>query len=360
MNRSLLGLLAVGLTSLAHADINDDLEKLGGTAAEGYLGPVVSTLGSNLNQGWFFEAPKPNLWGIDISARTVVVGTMFGSDQETFSTMTSTTIDEQTADLLAKQIVETNANGLTGAARQAAIDSLYNQLFGKSVNMTIAGPTLLGSTKDEITLTMGSKDSVSVPGNSTKVAVNGRKVGLGVSGAGLGGLPVPGIPLLLPQITLGTLAGTQVALRGSPEVAGFAFFGIGINHNPGFWMEAAQLPFGINSSINGAWTKMTYGDFLEFTAWNAGVTASRQFGFRFLNVAPFVSLGMESSKLEVSYETEFNGADGKPLKVSFESEGENSFRMTMGSKVRLLVLDLGASYTIAKYDGMAIQAGLAF
>jgi hypothetical protein len=167
------------------------------------------------------------------------------------------------------------------------------------------------------------------------VGIEGRKVGLGVNGAGLGGLPVAGIPLLLPQITLGTLAGTQVALRGSPEVAGFSFFGIGINHNPGFWMEKAQLPFGINSSINGAWTKMTYGDFMEFTAWNAGVTASRLFGFRFLNVAPFVSLGMESSKLEVSYETEFNGADGKPLKVSFESEGENSFRMTMGSKVRL-------------------------
>lgn len=360
MNRPLLGLLAVGLTSLAHAGINDDLEKLGGAAAEGYLGPVVSTLGSNLNQGWFFEAPKPNLWGIDISARTVMVGTMFGSDQETFSSRTSTTIDQQTANLLAEEIVKSNAGGLTGPARQAAIDSIYKQLYGRAVEMTIAGPTLLGPTDEEITLTMGSKDSVSVPGSSTKVGVNGRTVGLGVTGAGLGGLPVPGIPLLLPQITLGTLAGTQVALRGTPEVAGFSFFGIGINHNPGFWLEAAQLPFGINSSINGAWTKMSYGDYLEFTAWNAGITASRQFGFRFLNVAPFVSLGMESSKLEVSYETEFNGADGKPLKVGFESEGENSFRMTMGSKVRLLILDLGASYTLAKYDGVALNVGLGF
>ena len=360
MNRSLLGLLAASLASVASADINEDLEKLGGTAAEGYLGPVVSTLGSNLNQGWFFEAPKPDLWGIDMSVRTVIVGTMFGSDQETFSSRTSTSIDEQTANLLAEEIVNSNASGLTGAMRQAAIDSLYAQLYGRAVEMTVAGPTLLGSTKDEITLTMKSGDSVSIPGSSNKVAVDGRSVGLGVGGAGLGGLPVPGIPLLLPQITLGTLAGTQVALRGSPEVGGFSFFGIGINHNPGFWMEAAQLPFGINSSINGAWTKMSYGDFMEFTAWNAGVTASRRFGFRFLNVAPFVSLGMESSKLEVSYETEFNGADGKPLKVGFESEGENSFRMTMGSKVRLLILDIGASYTLAKYDGAALQIGLGF
>lgn len=357
MNRPLLGLLAVGLASLAHAGINEDMEKLGGAAAEGYLGPVVSTLGSNLNQGWFFEAPKPNLWGIDISARTVVVGTMFGSDQETFSTRTSTTIDEQTAELLAEQMVPPS---VTGPARTAAVEAVALQLRGRPVDMTIAGPTLLGSTKDEIKLTMHSEDSVLLPGSSNPVGVDGRTVGLGVSGAGLGGLPVEGIPLLLPQLTLGTLAGTQVALRGTPEVAGFSFFGIGINHNPGFWMEAAQLPFGINSSINGAWTKMSYGDYLEFTAWNAGVTASRQFGFRFLNVAPFVSLGMEASTLKVSYETEFNGADGKPLKVSFESEGENSFRVTMGSKVRLLILDLGASYTIAKYNGMALQAGLGF
>lgn len=360
MNRTLLGLLAASLASAANADINDDLEKLGGTAAEGYLGPVVSTLGSNLNQGWFFEAPKPDLWGIDISARVVMVGTMFGSDQETFSSQTRTTIDEQTANLLAEEIVNSNASGLTGTAREAAIDSLFDQLYGRTVDMNVAGPTLLGSTKDEITLTMRTNDSVSIPGSSNKVAVNGRSVGLGVSGAGLGGLPVPGIPLLLPQITLGTLAGTQVALRGSPEVSGFSFFGIGINHNPGFWLEKAQLPFGINSSINGAWTKMTYGDFLEFTAWNAGITASRRFGFRLLNIAPFVSLGMESSHLEVNYETEFNGADGKPLKVGFESDGENSMRMTMGSKIRLLVLDIGASYTLAKYDGAALQVGLGF
>jgi len=357
MNRNLLGLLAAGLATTASANINDDLEKLGGAAAKGYLGPVVSTLGSNLNQGWFFEAPKPELWGISISARTVIVGTSFGSDQENFSTQSSTTIDEQTANLLAEQIVPSSSNA---SARQAAKDSVIKQLLGKQVDMTIAGPTLLGSTSKEITLTMNSSVRVTVPGQSDTAEIRDRKVGLGVNGAGLGGLPVPGIPLVLPQVTLGTLAGTQLVLRYTPEVAKFSFFGIGVNHNPGFWFEAAQLPMGINSSINGAWTKMEYGDYLEFTAWNAGVTASRQFGFRFLNIAPFVGLGVEGSKLKVSYTTDFKGADGNPLKVGFESEGDNFLRLTAGTKIRLFILDLGGSYTIAKYNSAALNLGLAF
>ena len=246
---------------------------------------------------------------------------------------------------------------LPSNASDAEFKEVVKQLKGKPVTMSIAGPTLIGSEDEEVTLTMASDVPVTVGGVTKNI--NGRQVPLGVSGAGLSGI-TPGVPLVFPQITVGTLAGTQLSIRYCPEIEGFSFFGIGFNHNPGFWTEKAQLPFGINSSVNFAWSKMSYGDFLEFTAWNAGLTASRQFGWRFLNVAPFIGLGVEGSTLDVSYETSFKGADGKPLKVGFSADGDNFLRATVGSKFRLGIIDLAGSYTLAKNNSVAVNLGLGF
>jgi len=116
MNRLFLGLCMAGIASTANADINDDLQKLSTDAAKGYLGPVVSTMGANLNQGWFFEAPKPEFWGINVGIHPVMMGTFFESKDETFSTSSTTQIDEFTAELVAEQMVPANAPG-----REAAV-----------------------------------------------------------------------------------------------------------------------------------------------------------------------------------------------------------------------------------------------
>ncbi len=48
IKKTAFGMLVAGCVP-AMAGINSDLEKLGGAAAEGYLGPIVSTIGSDLN-----------------------------------------------------------------------------------------------------------------------------------------------------------------------------------------------------------------------------------------------------------------------------------------------------------------------
>lgn len=361
MNRSLFGLLAASLTAYASDDIDANLQKLSTEAAKGYLGPVVSTMGANMNQGWFFEAPKPELWGINIGVHPVFMGTFFASKDETFSTSTTTKIDAQTADLLAEQMVPGLSNSASPAektARQAAVESVASALRGRDATITLDGPTAIGSDDDEIMMTV--KGPTSVPVGDTTYSLSSKPIPMGISGVGLSGV-VPGVPLLVPmQLDLGTLAGTNVALRWFPEVEGFSFFGFGVNHNPGFWAEKAQLPWGINSSVNFAWSKLAWGDFMEFSAWNANVMASKRLGFRFLNIAPFVGFGVESSTLKVSYTTDFEDASGKPIKVSFEDEGDNLLRATVGTKLRLLILDIGASYTFAANQSMAMTAGLGF
>lgn len=295
------------------------------------------------------------LWGIDISGKVVVAGTLFDASAERFTASTSTRIDEQTAGLLAEEMVP---EGLTGAARTTAVDALKRELIGIPVEMAIAGPTIIGSDKEEITYTVYSDSVVDVGGQP--MSLDGQSVKLGITGADLAGF-VPGVAVPLPQITLGTLAGTQLVLRGAPSIGDFSFFGFGINHNPGFWFEKAQLPFGINSSVNFAYSSLAYGDYMEFSAWNAGVMASRRFGWRFLHVTPYAALGVEGSSLEVSYETSFNDpSTGKPIKVGFEADGENLYRATVGTNLRLGILDLSGDFTFAKYSGMSVVAGLGF
>lgn len=371
MRKLAIGILVAGCASSAFAGTDDDLQRLGNSAAQGYLKPIVSTLGADMNQGWFREAPKPELWGIDVSAKVVVVGAFFNKDAETFSTSTTSSIDPQTAELIASQVATqigltaatgtTHADTMQNAARAAAIAQVKGQIVGKEFAMSISGPTIIGSDKDEITYNI-SGGSVVVPREGkpdTTIALQGQSAKLGFGGAGLSGF-VPGVPALFPQITIGTVAGTQVAIRYAPSVGDFSFFGIGINHNPGFWTESAQLPLGINSSVAIAYSSLKYGDFMEFSAWNASLLASRRFGWRFLHLTPYVGLGVEGSSLKVSYETSFIGVDGKPLQVEFESEGENLFHATLGSKIRLGVIDLSADYTFAKYSAMSVAFGLGF
>ncbi len=295
------------------------------------------------------------LWSIDISGKLVVTGTFFDASAERFSTSTSTEIDEQTAGLLAEQMVPP---GLTGAARTMAVNAVKAQLVGTPVDMTISGPTIIGPSSEEITYTVSSQDTVDVDGRA--MALEGQSVKLGIAGRDLAGI-LPGVVVPFPQINIGTLAGTQLAIRAAPSFGDFSFFGFGVNHNPGFWFEKAQLPLGINSSVNFAYTSFSYGDYMQFSAWNAGVMASRRFGWRFLHVTPYAALGVEGSSLEVSYETFFNDpSTGKPIKVGFNSEGENLFRTTVGSNFRLGILDLSGDFTFAKYNAMSVVAGLGF
>ncbi len=370
MKKHTLGILLAGIASWAFAGINDDLQKLGTDAAKGYLKPIVSTLGADLNQGWFREAPKPELFGLDISAKVVAAGTMFNSDAEQFSATTTTNIDENVAKLVAAQIVGTSLADT--ALRKAAITQVANQLKGLSMTMTLAGPTIIGPKKksssqdvttapspDEITYTVTSPVKVYNPATHDSTPVGTKTVGMGLGGVGQSKYFI-GVPAAFPQLTIGTLAGTQLAIRYCPTFREFSFFGFGISHNPGFWFDQAQLPLGINSSVTFAYSSFNYGDYMKFSGWNAGLQASRRFGFRFLNFAPYVGVGVEKATLEVSYLTDFNGLDGKPIQVNFSSTGENFYRATAGLNLRLGVIDISGDYTLAKYTSASVGLGLGF
>lgn len=354
---STLSLLVAAIAGIASADtdVNENLEQLAGDAATGYLKPIISSLGSNLNQGWFNQSPRPVKFGIDLATSVYFVGTKFASSADEFSAKTSLYVDQNLANTLGNSIAQKQAkerNISDTAMINASARELAAQLHGKTFNVTVGGPTIIGSDDDHVSYTFGSSDDVPED-------VQGQSAELPVTGLDLAGFV--GMPLVIPQVTVGTVYGTMATLRYLPEAGGFSFWGIGLNHNPGVWREDGNfLPFGINSSVTFAYSSLGFGDYMDFTAWNLGLMASKRVGFRFLNITPYAGLGIERSTLSVSYDTPYLGPDGKAISVSVEESGENLFRMTLGTGLRLGILNFDAGYTIAKYSSANFGLHLAF
>lgn len=356
MKRSALALLS--LAPLGFADLSSSVESLGSDAAKGYTSTITSPIGTTLNHGLFNHAPNPDLWGIDLQVGLNFVGASFSSAKN-YSANTTLTIDPQTAKQAAAALAA--SRGITDAT---VIDNIAGQLVGKSVNVTINGPTATGSTSDKTLLTIQSTDKVTTPAGD--IPLNAAPVDLGVEALDVPGF-LPGIGLPYPQLTVGTLAGTQVGLRGLPigiPAGGYGhvkFWGFGINHNPGFWHDKENfLPLGINSSVNFTYTSLSLGESFEWSGWSAGVMASRKLGLRMLNVTPFVAAGLEGSTLKLAFQTTRGSAGGQPIHISMEQDGDAKAYLQGGLGVRLGIFNFDASGTLSSNPGLALGGYLAF
>lgn len=265
-----------------------------------------------MNAGYFNHSPKPELWGIDLQAGLTFVGSSF-TDTKTFATGGNIALSRSMAGEIATQLVD--ESGIpTGFIRSDAIKAITDSLTGKRVGVRFQGPTAVGSTTETVNMIVTSSPNVTVGAKSYDAT--GRSAGTPISGTGLDGLL--GIPLFYPQFNIGTAAGTQIAFRGFPgslDVEGLgeiSFWGLGINHNPGYWNDKENyLPLGINSSVTATYTSLSIGDNFSWSGWSLGVMASRRVGFRFLNLTPYAGLGMEGSTLELKYQYDA-GVPGVP------------------------------------------------
>lgn len=345
MKSSILIAMFATASACVASDLQSDIQQLTGDAAKGYVAPLTSAIGSDLNLGYFNHAPNPDLWGIDVQAGLIIVGSSF-TDTKTFSAAGNVSVNETMAKELAKQMVA--AQGVVDSTIQAEI---AKQLTGQKVGIQFSGPTSVGSSKEDVMATVTSSATVSAGGKTYNA--NGFSTSTGVSG-----LKIPswfiGIPLFYPQINVGTVAGTQVAFRGFPgklpagDIGDISFWGLGINHNPGFWHEKENyLPLGINSSVTATYTSLAVGDIFSWSGWSLGLLASRKVGFRFLNVTPYAGLGMESSTLELKYQYDAGVPGVPPVDISIEQDGDAFLYLNGGLGLRLGIFnfDLGGKYS---------------
>jgi hypothetical protein len=368
-------LLSISLTNLMAEDLQSLLKGLGQNVAKGYLSPLSNAFGSNINTGWVHRAAPNKFLGLDLEINVITIATPFSSSDKNFSVggtfnyvftaSDATTIANQFDYSSIKAPDDaTGTSTATATLRAQVKNQLIKELQGQNLTykLTIAGPTIIGKKSEYLKVKFDPQDlNVNVGGNNYTVKVNSpveQQVN-NIYGY-LNGLSA--LPFGVPQISLGTVYGTQVTVRGLPSIeidkdlGKFSYFGIGLNHNIDQWIP---LPIPFNLSAGFFTQTMKVGDIFKSNGTTFGIFASKTFGFAFLNVTPYGNLTFENSTTKVNYDLQvLNPATNNTeiIPISFDLSGGNKTKFTIGSAFKIGIINLNVEYGIAKYN--TISAGL--
>lgn len=370
-NLRLIAMATMALFSFSFAqeesELSKTMSKLAGGAIEGFLGPAGSAFGNNLNTGWFHKAPKDKIFGIDLELGIVMAGTFTSDANKTFELNSSFRFSDAQATSIANNLDLST----TPAPFQASVrNEFINQLKQNDVTVRFSGPTFLNGDGSPV-MVIFDPGSVTLTDPSTNQPKSYAVGTFGDTIDGVQGIDLPIVPLPLPQLSLGTVYGTMVTLRGAPidipagDFGKVRFFGFGVQHNLGMWLPIPIVDLAVSYYSTSLSIKATQNakeqELLKTTASGFGLNVSKQLGFGFLNVTPYAGFGIENSKTTIAYDAPLNTAAG-PTTVPFsvEFEGENKSRLTVGMSIRLLIININADYNIGKTNSASAGVFVAF
>lgn len=326
------------------SDLENTLKVLSEDAARSYLNPISSAYGCNLNSGWFHRAPDAEKLGLDVEIGIVAMGTFFNDDNTHFSNEGQFRFNETEARKLAE----------SASQSQEIQDALVEKILEQDFTVQISGATIIGEEDDFVTISFPESD-FDVQGNT--VTIDAQDVKLEVAGfKELADAKM--LPLGAPQLSIGTIFGTQATFRWLPEtqlnedLGSFKYFGFGLQHNPAVWLPIG-LP--VNFAASFYTQKLEIGDLFETSATAFGLNVSKELGLVAINLTPYAGVMFETSKMRVRYDMIYS-EDADPIPIDFEIEGENKARAVVGLGIRLLLINLNIDYNMGQYN--ALSAGL--
>jgi Family of unknown function (DUF6588) len=283
----LLLLVPAGVS--AQTDLENALNQLTGPNGKVYMQPGADLFGANMQSGYFHSAAIPR---VGFTFEFAIIG------------MTAPVTDDQ------KTCTMSTPTGFVPATFQNAT------LFGGK------GTTVQNST---------------IPALSYK----------GPDGV----FNVSMFPFGMPQVTVGSVIGTQVTVRYLPiPKAGNSIpegktWAVGIRHSISQWLGV--LPLDVCASY--FYNTMEAGDLLDFKGSQFGLEASKNFSV----LVVYGGLAYENSKLKVGYTYE-DPVSGAKTPITLDLDGANAFRATVGAGVELGVLKIFANAnfgSVINYSG---------
>ncbi|MBU0561338.1 MAG: hypothetical protein KKG93_17430 [Bacteroidetes bacterium] len=335
--------------SVSAQTFEETMAQLSADAGSAYVNPIGAAFGSNMNSGWFSGVPEAQMLGLDLELKISIHASMFSDDAKNFKTSGKFQFSSDQT----KQLLGPNPSGTGNAAANQAI---YDAFAGATHTVAIAGPTVVGS-KDEFVTIGFASPTVTVAGQT----YNLQQQDIALTEVKGIGNELPALPQPSAQLTIGTVFGTTASFRYFPTVAAgdfgdISFFGYGVTHNPAMWLP---VPLPVDIGIGFYTQTLELGKIFESTATQFGVFASKEFGF-IISVTPYIGLTMETSTTTLKYNQTFTDANGKvigtPIPIKFELEGDNDLGITAGLKLDLFLLQLYADYKMATTS--TISAGL--
>lgn len=349
--------LLIGSAAAYSQSLDSTLQKMAGSAVQGYVGPIVSGFGADLNGGWFHRAPSAKMIGFDLEFGLVAMGTVFSDANKSIPSGVggNFSFDATQSAALASSIPNYNALSLND---QRAIK---NQISNTVFTVELTGPTIIGPKTDTVKVKFPSQTiAVNTPGGSQIYTIPENIINTGVTGL-LDNVTM--VPLATPQLSIGTFVGTQFTFRYLPsvklnsEIGELKYFGFGIQHNPGIWFPN---PLPINICVSFFTQKLDVGTILSTTASAYGINVSKTFGPGALNITPYAGFMLESSEMTFDYTSTLSTPNGgtQQIHVNLPLKGDNKTRLTLGLSLKLLFLNINADYNIATYN--SFTGGLMF
>lgn len=358
MTRFVFALLLFFSFTFAQDDssLEQTLNNLSQSGAKSYLNPIASAFGADLNGGWFHKAPQPNILSFNLELGLVAMATKFTDAAKHFKSDGQFNFSQQQA----RSILESNFqdwNALPADVQNDFLELMATQKF--SVEME--GATIIGKDDDFITVRFPGQ-TITEPNSGQQITVEDQEVVLPV--AGFKDLSdISFLPLFAPQLSIGTIYGTQFTFRYLPDVeleqnlGKFKYFGLGIQHNPAAWLDV-QLPLDVSASFFTQQLKI--GDLFKTNTVAFGLNASKQFGLNVINFTPYAGFMIESSTMQVQYDYIVQAPSGLyQQKIDFKIDGENKARLTLGVSLRFLIVNINADFNIGKYNSLSAGLNLA-
>ena len=341
---TVLAISLIATSAVFAQDLTGTMQKLSQDAAQAYVSPIVSGFGADLNGGWFHKAPRSVKLGFDLEIGAVAMGTFFKDENKVFATSGNFQFDFDQSLMMAQSA---GAPSVGGADTALAV-LITQQTFP----VTISGPTVIGNKTDNVTIHVAGQtvSGYNIPAQDMALAVTGL-----IENATI-------VPFGAPQVTIGTVFGTQASFRYLPDVeissdiGSFKYFGFGIQHNPAVWFGSS---FPVDLSLGYFTQKMDIGSILSTSTTAFGIQVSKQLGYTYLNITPYAGYQSESSTMTFTYDYTINTLAGPSTQhVTFDLTGANTSRFTVGLGVRLLIFNLNADYNFGTYN--SATAGFMF
>jgi len=347
-------------------EIEKTLKQLTQQAAAGYLAPIITPIGMDLNGGWFHKTPPAKMFGLSLELGAVGMITLMPDDVVKTFSVTDTTFkfsDQQAWDLV-------TAIGIGDATvEQALFDHIKDQNFSVSIH----GPNIMGASDDEIEIDFSGidvtfTDPITLLSRTETLGADTWALGFG----GLGFLEnLSFIPTAAPQLSVGTVLGTRATFRILPtvdissippfslfldeEFGKTSYFGWGLQHNPGVFLPT-PLPLDVAVAFYTQTFKIGEEFFkVKTTAW--GLNVSKQLGIGAINITPYAGFMLEKSTIDITYTYEVESLVGSPqnIDIDLHFEGENRSRIILGLSLKLLLFNISADYNIGKYKSFSFS-----
>lgn len=187
---------------------------------------------------------------------------------------------------------------------------------------------------------------------------------------------VPAIPVPLPQLGVGSIAGTDVQLRYFPtsEIAGYGqigLFGLAARHDLDQWIPA---PLPLNIAVQGAYNQFSlssqdptsgaastgFQEVLDASGWAFNLQASR--GVPIIPLQFYGGLQYETFNVDYSYVFDVSqsagDADVDPVEVNLSQDAVNSVRGIVGFTLTFAIVRFNVDYAISENNVVTTGIGV--